>query len=240
MSLKKSKRQSVDEWTADTLAQQMAPVCRDAYIMARRIWGARTGDRNEYKPGTHWDGGMHRGKEYKSIWPRIANFMLKHRLNPFMAVRTVFDTAVGSRNPPFPNMLLSTNYLADYEIAKLQARNEVRGQLESNIAYARTQIHFQMQIFKRSHREAVLDIVLSPQSHLSELFRYCLAHAEGYDGTADKYLPRAIMQYAGLEDVYTDLWKKWLPKKLTVLARSMFISSIEKTEEDNAECEPTV
>lgn len=228
---KMMKRPSKDEWLAEQVHAQLASICRQAYILARNRWIAtRQISGVGYDPGPRWDGGQHRNKTYKSIWPKVAAFVTEHKLNPFFLARSLCEHVADSDRPPLPNMMYSPKSLAIYAEYKLQMERNIAASFRSNSALVRSRLAYYQSAYKYSEPNAVLYLLTNPRVQITHLYRYCLARAAGFNALVDELAPAAAMEILGLEKMYERVWGDFLPKDFVATAQQILMKREVKEE----------
>lgn len=228
---KTAKRPNKDEWIAEQIHAQLASICRQAYILARDRWIAtRQSGGVGYTPGPRWDGGQHRNKTYKSIWPKVAAFVTEHKLNPFFLARSLCEHVSDSDRPPLPNSMYSTKSLATYAEYKLQMERNIAASFLSNSTLVRSRLAYYQSAYKYSEPDAVLYLLTNPRVQITHLYRYCLARAAGFDALVEELAPAAAMEIMGLEKVYKRIWGDFLPEDFVMTAQQVLMKRESKEE----------
>lgn len=206
---------------------------REAYIFERRIFNeSRYGQQSEYRPGVRFDGGEDRdGREFKPIWPKVADFVLDNGLEAVSFVRSQF---YDRRLPPQPNQLLSEKALHRYERYHGAAREKVVQALSSQQYRADLEFWAKVQFCGRTEEDAWFDVLLDQSIELSALFRYCKAVELGKNDDAMKYVVRryrapAAFQYLRYRSEYDDVWADFIPIKFKARAGRILKKYIAQT-----------
>ena len=219
----------------ERVLQEVAGDCRDAYIRERQMFQMQMhGDERKYAPSSKWDG-RHFPDYYDkgSVWPKIARFMLEHRLDPHICMWARFQhqKSMNVRRPPFPNQVGVTKYLSMYEEATEEASGAIKQQLEFEKSYLATE----MKMLGRddpqmSRRDICETVLLDDTLPVTPLLRYCIADQEGFDKVKEWLYKPACRQYRRFPDLYDRHWASVnLPEQITKKVGKN-ISSVEKRE----------
>lgn len=215
-------QQSREAWQDEKLIEAVAAMCRDAYIINRTAADTTVGLAGRYKPAPVFDGGKSRsGKEYKPVWPKIARFMLKHRLCPYVATQALFSQFAEAGRPPFPTHVASDKRLKLYRTAQKHVAEGVKASLMSNIGYARSRVLVAQSKDGGSRKDITARVILDGEGVLSDLFCYCLARSEGLDKLAEQFEAAAVIQFLAAEEAYRKHWRQWLPEDFLSLVRQV-------------------
>lgn len=206
----------------------VAELCREIYCaervrFANEVEGRRT---KEYIPSAQWDGGVAAdGKTHEPIWPKIARFMLRNKLNPAAAIAIRFRMAAASglRRPPFPNQIAMDYHLDKYTGAAGQAgitEESLRAVLRSEIACCSMNMTKYQLYHEMTAQEAYRWVLTDEELPISPLLRYCIAEHENITDVADRYLARATTQYICAPDEHDTVWGNLLPLNFCTSARA--------------------
>jgi len=216
--------------TSNPVIDELARYCREAYIHERRQLQLRTGDeeRPYSNPGPKWDGGMDsRGAVHKPVWPKIAQFMLKHRLNPSVCMMIRFSMAghgTHAKHPPLPHQIALDKYLPVYTGQSISAEvteEDVRVAKISESQSCRNQFVYWMHYMSLSQADAARVVLTDDSLPVSPLTRYCLACSMQLTALAERYEAAAVAQYLLAPDAYDAVWKEALPTVFTTKARAL-------------------
>ena len=192
---------------------------REVYVRERRLFEQRISGRpSHFRSGPQWDGGRGRsGRTYVAVWPKIARFVLKNRLEPDAFVRRQFQLHSGSFVIK-PNQLYNGAALDRYrEVAKV-SRQEIAASLRSQQnALVRAVRQFQDmaeiegEIFPLSTIRA--SVLLDAEAPFTALFRYCMARSEKLNDIARVFRAAAVVQYVRDAAIYNEIWGARIPEK---------------------------
>ena len=221
---------------AKKLTESIAARCRVAYIAYREQYEQdRSGRAATYRPGPQWDGGIgSNGREHKPIWPKIAQFMIKHKLDPEKAIwlRFAFSSKKNTK-PPWPNQIAADKYLELYEgEVELESADDVAISFATEKQHCITRISVASAYHEGTTEQLWRSVLLDDTIPVSPLMRYCVAYSEGYRSICRVYEDKAIMQYLFASDAYDDTWGSWIPDNLRKKARKIFNSAIGEEEDD--------
>jgi hypothetical protein len=199
--------------------EHLAEKVRIAYCAERDRWEKeRHGNPTGWgrKHHARWDGGQGGdGTRYESIWLKIAQQVVRCRLDATRFVRAQFQ--IRRADVPLPNALLGENALAIYYAQRQQGCSE----LVQLFAYQKDRYALAMYEAARSERIAslgqkhLLKVVLTNlMLECSALFRYCIAKREGLQEVVDMFRQEALEQYLGQPDDYDNVWGEWIPHEL--------------------------
>jgi hypothetical protein len=196
----------------DAMAREIRAIysAQRRYASARRprpsTWGQKVIPR--------WDGGEDpHGAVHVPIWPRIAQICAVHQIEPRLFVEAQFAGRAAGEVPQ-PDALLRAEALERYHahVRGSEARLRLDWRAESG--------HFLRKATTREYTlgetrdEAAAYVLADPDSNLSALFRYCLAHLGQSPGLMARYRIPALMQYAFRRYAYDRAWADHLPDGL--------------------------
>jgi len=205
---------------------------RQTYVSERRKFELRlTGRPSSYgiSPMPKWDGtddvrpGSTRrgvqdryGKNYKPIWPKIADFALKAGVDPIELIRTRFSTTRGPR-PPEPTDCMSKSAL-DLCINDAVPVDELNQQLYEYFKSLEIEAENRSVYISRhgwTPEKVVISIVRDLTLPFSPLFRHHLAVVNGIDDMVQMTRSPALIEYLRQKKSYDkSLWKEIIPKDL--------------------------
>lgn len=183
------------------------------------------GVEREFPSTAKWDGGTDAmGRKHKSIWTKAAELCLRHSLDPRRYVTIMFTGREGG-DPPFPNVLISSEGLKKFEAFKTGFPEDINRAFEIQQNAARQTIQNYCFSFSWSYEEAVVFTLFDCNVSLSALFRYCLADQE-LKATDNEWFKAKLMSvkqrwareaetaYLKWPDVYNEVWGEHIPKEL--------------------------
>lgn len=213
--------------TGDAVREEMVERCRNAYIRVRRDYELQLNGRSDYRPGPHWDGGEDaRGYQHKSVWEKIATFMLRHDLDPERCVRLRFAHRQYHQNPVLPNQIAVDKYLTLYQQGDAERVASLAYEFTTENSICRCQLVLRDEPVLATRLRAVLADETVP---LSPLFRHCLAQAEGLKLVAAYYFRPALQQYLTAMDEYDRVWGVWLYQEFKETARAAHQSATRRS-----------
>jgi hypothetical protein len=192
-----------------------ASQCRDAYIFERTNWH---GGEKTYKPGPKWDGGEDRnGHIHKAVWPKIAEFVMTNRLDPYKMTAIRFGIARGSQRAPFPNQIARKAYLdAYFEGHEPVTDEQVEVDMKAEMSHCAVQLTLALEDYAgKKSKENIWRLVLFDKLlDFSPLMLYCMGVCENLEDVAEANEIGAINQYAQAPKVYDRVWGNKIPAKL--------------------------
>ena len=196
--------------------EEMAQRCRDAYIHERRQRDLMFSSKTGYtKPHVRWDGGedVKNEKVYEPIWPKIANFMIKHGLSPEHCIHIRFQQVMDvSSKPPYPNQIANMQYLEAYQTGYLEKlADSLQGMLQYEKTCCKTFISLAEEETPKRGKPLWRFVLVDESIPLSPLFRYCLARSEDIADVAENYEIPAMSQFMTAYDEYDKVWGAWIP-----------------------------
>lgn len=202
---------------AEAQAAQMVQRVRAAYILSMMQYQKRQNGKEyeSYRPCPWWDGGWcqirNRRVWRKPVWPSLARFMMEHALSPETYVHVIFASLGPHEHPPKPNQLGGESYYRRYQriVASGQLEDDIRLQFEIQKNLVRKVTVGNMDLYK-TRKGVQIGVLCSPEP-IHPLVRYCLAVREGFEDLAERFFPRAAVQYMEAPDVYDKVWKEWIP-----------------------------
>lgn len=199
--------------------QQRANEIRLLWINERRALEQRTtgtcttwGDK--YMP--QWDGGVDKhGRNHESVWLKIVAFCELHQLQPETLITALFFR---ERLCPKPNQCHGPYALRKYKAytepgTRQELRQQLLHELESQKSYAAANKDRLCRYSGKTAEEAYSSIALDGTANLTVLFRYCLLRAVNHH-YAEKFREQATRIFLRHADLYTDIWKEWIPDEL--------------------------
>ncbi len=209
----------------DTI-QSYAILLREAYRVMRQQW-SRQHNLCESDWGNHpiprYDGGADAsGRNFKSVWVKLARFVVANGLNPDLYIRAQFRGRIAS--PPEPTQLMSSGALSVYHqttanrIALCSARflaQKTRYFLEVQALGAGRQV------VRCSDDQINLSVLGNLSLPLSALFRYCLGVRGEREIIIHRFRNEATIQYIGDQEAYDQVWGTWIPDELRLASNQL-------------------
>lgn len=184
--------------------------CRLAYMLARKRRASVSGA--TFAISNRWDGGVQSGgKISKSYWPKIAEFVREHNINPFAAYEVLFDNNNIFNSVPAPSFLNDLSLVNDYVAASDNAIITIKNQLASDTSVVTTRIIVEQSLDGADKTKSVTVVLTQPQLKISPLFKYCLAVSENLTELATKFKKSALLQYIMYTKEYDKAWEHVLP-----------------------------
>jgi hypothetical protein len=153
-------------------------------------------------------------KGVKSVWMKLAEFLLARGYAPDMYLRLVLDPhRLRLGRTPEPGQLMTPDCVRYFE--KLHARLGESLQVALNTQRAVATASIQgLESTGMSRDEAVAVVLCDKGMGLSPLFRYCLARSmplPRFQRLARRFLPGALAQFAMYRQQYARVWRAFLP-----------------------------
>lgn len=224
------------------MENSIAAAVRETYIQERRKFESRlTGVESEYGKGhiQKWDGTASKGfygkikpdkygREFKPVWPKIAEFAFKNKVDPLFLIRSVFSNTRGVR-PPEPGDMISRAALKLCQSdVSAEFLNQYLAKLEDVfINEVNTRNFFVVK--KGWTGERLLRSILSDMTlPMTPLYRHCLASRLGFSDIKDHFLKDACLQYIRNREAYDgSFWKNILTSQLMDAADTEMVSVTE-------------
>jgi hypothetical protein len=202
---------------------------RQAYVQERRMFEYRiSGTVSTYgdKLIPKWDGtdsGVRDryGRNYKPIWPRIAQFAFKAGVDPIELIRTRFRSARGPR-PPEPTDCMS---VAALELCRLDdtSVDDVNKSLYQMLEVFQTEVENRSVYIARygwSAFQVIESVVKDLTLNFNPIYRFYLAKVNGLDHLASQHLNDAVVEYLRHSKAYDNSdWVKVLSPEIVNQAR---------------------
>lgn len=213
----------------DPRVDMIAAMVRELYMAcAREVTGSPTYGTREIP---RWDGGEDRfGTQHQPVWPRIARFMLQHRVHPLYFIRAQFWSTKPGRRMPMPNQFYNDQALENYhrflatrtpEALRAIAESEKRAVYGVATPFVET-LGWD---WKKAIRYALGDLAAIG---VSALTRFCVAAQTELPDVAERCRDRALLQYLWESDVYNAVWGDQIPEDFRQEAeelRALLLSS---------------
>jgi hypothetical protein len=169
-----------------------------------------------------YDGGRRPsdGRRTEPVWPKLARFVLTHRLDLEKLLRLMFRMSQGGQAPPV-NVCYSARALELYrQHAEEDAGkrvDEVKIELRSQATLIQQSIALRgaYRALGWTSEDIVRSVLDDPDLGITPLMRYCMAVREGYRDLADKYHGHAQEQYARDPLSYAQGYDQVLPSGFT-------------------------
>lgn len=216
---------------ARRLLEEMTQRVREAYILERRRWELRvTGRPSDYRSSEKWDGGENprTGKRTAGVWPKVAAFVLEHRLEPCAFIRSQFEDVVDRDRCPLPNQLYNQNALGRWKERSTSDLRIVAVYLDACKSNVQLQVMDTKETMPEwSEREVWAFVLTDGTTELDPLFRYCMAEKLGLVDVADTYEESAAAQYVRDEPNYDEIWGDLIPYEFKMRARQVYREALE-------------
>ncbi len=193
---------------------------------------ARNSGHMTYDSNPMWDGGtinVHgsRGvskRNCKPIWPKIALFVLKHKLDPERFVKAQF-LKLGMKRAPTPNFLVGQKALDKYyawpEFEEI-SEQEIKSALMSGTSIYNLQVEEIRAITGWPADKVNLSVLMDTTLGMSAIFRYCMACKVKQPKAARYYFRAAAWQYCREDKLYDEFWGDFVPAKFKSQAKEIF------------------
>lgn len=205
----------------DARVRAVAEAVRAVYVACVREHTGSTRYGQRAMPS--WDGGVDRfGRRHREIWPRIAQFILQHKVPLLPFIRAQFWATRPGQQVPRPNMLLSDQALATY--ARYQAahaedaQRTVWSECNAVMGAAMPFVKILGWDWARALSYALSDLA---GLQLSPLTRYVLAWHTGLPALTAAWRDAAVMQYLWSSDAYDAIWAGFLPDDIRQEAQAI-------------------
>lgn len=204
--------------------QRIAERCRRAYISEREMLRSNGFGTTRYTPHPRWDGGIDdMGRERKPIWPKIAEFAIKHNLSPEAMISARFRAAVTSNHTVMPNDIAHARFLQLYQESE-DSEDDVKTAWQMQYDYLCREAARQRRLVaspnKLNNRKVLQLILRDHASQLSALVRYVLAVRFGLKEEAKEWFHPAVDQYMLSPEAYNAVVGTVLPEAFTSEATS--------------------
>lgn len=197
-----------------TNAAVLAKLLRRLYCLHYRLAKPEACDYGEF-PITRWDGGSDRaGRTYKPVWPKLADFVLLHDIDPFVYVRNSFASYRGKPHPPTPPQLQTPSLLDDYRRYKNLINDELRRDWDRQCLEIDGRRRVLLATVANITQDAAtITALMDTQAAVAtnSLFRYCAALAMNLNHVADVYHDEALVIYVYQKLDYDAAWGEKIP-----------------------------
>lgn len=210
---------------AERYLQYVANSCRDAYIAERTAFeisrNSKLADKKPryvYRPSVRFDGGEDDdGKTYQAVWPKIAQFMIEHGLDPRTSIRKRFELVKGSTSP-WPTQIAQLCYLDLYKgVTEALSEEDVKLSFNLDKDYCRTaSVDGRYNRPDKTQEWKWTAILLDTTLSITPLMRYCLAKELKLEAVAKRLELRAISQYVRAPKAYNKVWGKAITDDLRI------------------------
>lgn len=205
------------------LLQAYAAAIREAYCSTRNRWHQMNeGIDSDWggHPLPRYDGGMDSaGRMHRSIWERIARFIIEKRVSPIRYIEAQFRSVVGT--PPEPGSLCS-----EFAYRRYEGHNQAEVSVLSRLfkfqkeKLALESVKFcALRTMGWTDRDVCSAVLQNTQVEMSALFRYCEAVRVGLDDVAEEFQTAASIQYLASPEAYDEVWGDYIPVHLKGVAR---------------------
>lgn len=195
---------------------------RTAWIEEVRRYHLRTTGRvSSYVPGPRLDGGRDaHGRRFTAVWPKLAEFIIKHGVDPVGFVKAQFKA---DRPPLNPSMLLNTAAIERYRkfSDNKEFEREVMLSKEVQTRAAAASLEYYRKLYKYDTELSYKAMLLDDSLGLSSLYRYCVAKLIGEEDVAALFLNFAAMQYSEGPAVFDTVYKDWITDELRIAANDV-------------------
>jgi hypothetical protein len=187
-----------------------------AHVQDHRL--KRSGIEIRYRPKACWDGGYDPSsrRNYRPVWPRIAERIMDVGLDPVDAVKVLFDFWPNESSPTPNDIATEENILRTKNRKKTEAIN-VATAIKTQTEVFRSALWSSSVTNKDPDPTAPVRYVLNCLGFdLSPLFRYCIALSGGYSEQAARWHRAAAAQFEENPEAYVQYWKTLLPAHMLV------------------------
>lgn len=170
-------------------------------------WGARKIVR--------FDGGFDEdsGREYKSIWLKVAACCEENGIDPADLVRAAFSLTSYDK-PPFPNMLLSDTYIAACRKQTERRPADLAVALRVGGDQLRLGVAKHIDVATMDATRAVAMALRDESLGMSALFRCGAAEMYGLHDVGELFAARAEAEYMTAPGAYDKAWGEFIPATL--------------------------
>lgn len=204
------------------IREELSALLRQAYIDERKNWHrGRGGEVENYRPSNKWN----------DVWPRMADFFLKHQIENYRAFIHVQFTKHGNLSCcPTPKACYGPAALRRWEKYKPNKRT-----IEMALRLQSIKLQEELQKYTNwqkdwTQRQVETMVLYDHDNGLTALFRYCGAVKIERDDIADVYHYAALLQYLFGQEIYNEVWGDLIPQSLKDEARRLRFSMLEQTE----------
>lgn len=209
--------------------QELHERIRQAYVTERRLFEYRvSGVISTYgnKPIPKWDGtdsGVRDryGRDYKPVWPKIAQFAFKAGVDPIELIKARFRGARGPR-PPEPTDCMCKTALELCLVSDTPV-DEVNRSLYQMVEAYQTEVENRSVYIERygwTAFQVVESVIRDLTLNLNPIYRYYLAKVNGLDRLANQHMNDAIVEYLRHSKAYDNSdWAKLLQPEIVNQAR---------------------
>lgn len=207
---------SPEEIAARNYKLRMIHIVRTAYVAAKQLLA--TPDKPFVDgPVPAWDGGkrLASGDVTEPIWPAVADFCIKHNVNPWI----YFRAQIVNRSLLPPQSLMNELSLARYQSFYIAEINACDVHLQCEITAFNRGLDDVWQLYPDAAREQLWTYTLLNETlPMSPLFRYCLGWQYKLKVVTDRYYELAVSQFLSLQVGYVRHWYRLLPSEFVTRA----------------------
>lgn len=187
-------------------------ISKASYATHRIMHDSRRIAKHFYHMSDRWTGGADKfGRKRKDVWPRVAEFMLRHRLDPETCTSVLFASIHNTDGQAYPYDLYNKSHLEMFKESCRASANNLAARLNTEKAACRNSIT-KAELAGLDKRSACAMVLSDNYAPLSPLFRLCLAYSEGLHEIWPEYLAGAVTQFLASAKAYKVAWGHWLPE----------------------------
>jgi hypothetical protein len=160
-----------------------------------------------------------------STWEKLAEFLLREKIDPELFLRVQFQPeTLKLSNPPEPSQLMTPDCMQAYDRALSGMDNLVAVSLITQQEIASSEVGF-ICAGGRSTADAIEQVIMDENLELSPLFRFCLARSmtgERFQYLARYYQTPAVLQYVCCAAAFNASWHQYLPMGFAGMADRLY------------------
>lgn len=207
-----------------TIEENLSMVVKEMFTVFIRHREEQVKAKSSWKSSPWWDGGEVKDSNNRlcireSTWLKAAQLILRNGLNAndFVA----FVVFKYKKSLPAPNWLLSREAISKFKALREQRQQDIHAELLIALKSQTVSLHDQTinvqemalaNNVRMSKAEIAAQALVSADSSMSALFRYCVAVNEDLPKIAARYADDALLQYLQDAAAYREVWKSLLPK----------------------------
>jgi hypothetical protein len=196
----------------------LAREIRDRYLSRRTLFEAAVGNGGSFNKTRHypiWDGGDDSRNVVRSpVWPGLADYALKHKIDVPVWVEALFDLAHVFDHVPQPADLKDPRILERVGEWKEVQENDARFGTRTELLTMVKERHLRKLTTDQPQADIDRALVVDPTVDVTALVRYVFAVRAGHQDLAERFLPQARAQFSRFPAVYKEVLGSPLPSTL--------------------------
>lgn len=205
-------RQDDNQFSYTRCIDQLSKLVRTLYCICVTEFTGKTGYGSEHMLA--WDGDPEgiSGRRTKSVWPKIAETIIRCNAEPFEFIRAQFY-CIRRDKPPSPNQIFNDAAIAAWENYRVSAKIALKQRIESDLNQIQGHV-LPFIVNLKWDRTQALNYVLRDQTcGASALVRYCHGVAASLP-IAAAFRERALLQYVFQMSDYDEVLGSQIPQEL--------------------------